>query len=137
MIMGDDGVPATGTCDLTTVGRRTGKRHRTEIWYVIVDGHLVLTGTPGPREWLANLRAHPEAVLHLRVPLLDLAVMAAEVKEPGQRRRLTEEAWRLQPWYAARPYSTKDWIASSPMVILRQTPLVLPLREDAERGHLG
>lgn len=113
-----DHVPPTGTCELTTVGRRSGRRRRVEIWYVVVDGRIVVTGTPGPRHWLANLRRRPDAVLHLRGPERDLAVVAEELTDPAQRRRVAEVAWRLQPWYAAQPFSLADWVASAPMVAL-------------------
>jgi hypothetical protein len=111
-------LPLTGTCDVSTIGRRTGKVRRIEIWYVIVAGQIVLTGTPGARSWLANLRSHPGAVLHLRDPVRDLQVVAREVTDPAQRRQVAEEAARLQPWYADQPYSVDDWVAGSPMVVL-------------------
>jgi deazaflavin-dependent oxidoreductase (nitroreductase family) len=114
-------LPSTGTCDLTTIGRRSGQPRRIEIWYVVIDGQLALTGSPGPRDWLWNLRARPEAVLHLRDPELDLAVIADEVTAADQRRRFVEEAWRSQPWYADQPNTIDDWVAGSPMVLL--TPI--------------
>jgi hypothetical protein len=83
-----------------------------------VDGQLVLTGTPGARGWLANLRAHPDAVLHLRDPARDLAVTAMEVTDRAERRRLAVAAHRVQPWYASQAYSIEDWAARSPMVVL-------------------
>lgn len=119
-------LPPTGTCEVSTLGRRSGRARRIEIWYVLVDGTIVLTGTPGARHWLANLRAHPEAVLHLLEPEGDLEVVAAEVTDPAARRHVAEQAWRLQPWYAAQQYSIDDWVARSPMV--RLTPSVGSLR---------
>ena len=116
-------LPLTGTCDLSTVGRRSGQLRRVEIWYVIVDQQIVLTGTPGARHWLANLREHPEAVLHLRDPDRDLAVTAQEVTDAAVRRRVAVEAWRLQPWYAEQPYSIEQWVTASPMVTLTPTEL--------------
>lgn len=117
--MDADDLPLTGTCDLSTVGRRSGSWRRVEIWYVIVDGRMVVTGTPGARHWLANLRANPEAVVHLRSPAGDLAVTAEEVIEESSRRRIVAEAWHLQPWYAEQAYSMDDWVQNSPMVILK------------------
>ena len=117
-----DALPPTGTCELSTVGRRSGRPRRVEIWYVVVDGQIVVTGTPGARHWLANLRDDPEAVLHLRDPQRDLAVRATEVVESAARRRVAEEAWRLQPWYAEQPYSLEQWVADSPMVTLVPAP---------------
>ncbi|MGA8047490.1 MAG: hypothetical protein WCA30_14610 [Dermatophilaceae bacterium] len=88
---------------------------RVEIWYVVIDGQIV-TGTPGPRHWLANLREHRGAVLHLQEPAVDLPVTALEVTDLAARRRVAERAWRLQLWYAQQPYSVDDWVSSSPMV---------------------
>ena len=108
----------TGTCDLSTMGRRSGRWRRVEIWYVIVDGQLVVTGTPGARHWLANLRANPEAVVHLRDPARDVAVTVEEVTDESSRRRIVAQAWHLQPWYAEQAYSMEDWVQDSPMVIM-------------------
>jgi hypothetical protein len=119
--MDTDDLPLTGTCDLSTVGRRTNRLRRVEIWYVVVDEQIIVTGTPGVRHWLANLREHPEAVLHLREPPGDLAVTAHEITDELTRCRVAEQAWRVQPWYAEQPYSLDDWVAGSPMVILTPT----------------
>jgi hypothetical protein len=115
-------LPLTGTCDVSTIGRHSGGVRRIEIWYVIIDGQIVLTGTPGPRSWLANMRHQPEAVLHLRDPVRDLAVVAREVADQAQRRQVAEEARRLQSWYADQPYSIDEWVADSPMVVLEPHP---------------
>ncbi len=114
-------MPSTGTCDVSTLGRRSGRWRRVEIWYVLVDGRVVLTGTPGPRHWLANLRARPSAVLHLRDPDRDVVALAHEVTDRDERRRIAEEAWRLQPWYADQPFTVEDWVEGAPMVTL--TPM--------------
>jgi deazaflavin-dependent oxidoreductase (nitroreductase family) len=116
--MDADALPQTGTCDLSTVGRRSGRWRRVEIWYVVVDGELVVTGTPGARDWLANLRTTPHAVIHVRDPDRELAVTAHEVTDAVERRRLVGEAWRLQPWYAEQAYSVDDWVRDSPIVTL-------------------
>ena len=125
------GIPPTGTCDLTTVGRRSGLRRRVEIWYVIVDCEMVVTGTPGARNWLANLRACSRAVLHLRNPARDVEVTAAEVIDQAKRRRITAEAFHLQPWYADQPHSLEDWVADAPMVVLTAT------KSETERPERG
>ena len=85
---------------------------------MIIDGQIVVTGTPGARNWLANLRDRPNAILHLRDPSRDLPVIAEEVADQVKRRRIAEEARRIQPWYADQPYSNEDWVAYSPMVVL-------------------
>lgn len=115
-----DSVPATGTCDLTTTGRRSGEPRGVEIWYVVVDGGLFIVGSPGPRDWLANLRADPHATLRLRDPDVVVDVVAVELTDPRERRALTKHAWALQPWYAGLEFTVDDWVASSPMVRLTE-----------------
>ena len=53
------------TVEITTIGRSSGRPRRIEIWMYAIDGRYVITGTPGPRDWFANLRANPELVIHL------------------------------------------------------------------------
>lgn len=110
----------TGTCDLTTTGRRSGRPVRVEIWYVVVDGTFLVTGTPGIRNWLANLRADRRARLHLRNPGRVLDVLAEEVVDPARRRALVPEIWAAQPWYAQQPFSVEEWVAGAPMVTMRE-----------------
>ena len=52
--------------DITTIGRRSGTPRRIEIWFHNIDGRIIITGRPGPRNWLANLIANPEFTLHLK-----------------------------------------------------------------------
>jgi deazaflavin-dependent oxidoreductase (nitroreductase family) len=54
------------TIDITTIGRKTGKPRRIEIWFHNLDGRLYITGSPGKRSWYANLLANPEFTFHLK-----------------------------------------------------------------------
>ena len=54
------------TIDITTRGRKTGQLHHTELWFHHIDGHVYITGSPGRRDWYANLLAHPEFTFHLK-----------------------------------------------------------------------
>ena len=96
------------TIDLTTIGRRSGRRSRIEIWWFQVDGRFVITGTPGPRDWYANVLATPEVTVHVAdrdlparaVPIHDPALRASVFDAPTthwystqiQRQRLIDEA---------------------------------------------
>src|SRR5258705_379928 len=47
-------------------GRRTGKAHRIEIWFVVDDGSAWLLTERSPEtDWVANLRADPEVTLEI------------------------------------------------------------------------
>lgn len=71
-------------------------------------GHGLPTGTPGRRNWYANLRANPEFTLHLRrCPGTDVAVRARPIEDPEERRTVFE---RL------RPAQVDLWTAGAPLV---------------------
>jgi deazaflavin-dependent oxidoreductase (nitroreductase family) len=85
------------TVDMTTTGRRSGLPRRIEIWMLDVDGRFFITGTPGRRDWLANLRGDPSLVIHLkRHAHLDLFARAIQVTDAETRRAVLEHlsaAW--------------------------------------------
>ena len=69
----------TLTIDLSTVGRRSGRWSRIEIWWFFIDDRFVITGTPGPRDWYADVLADPSVIVHangsalrgIAVPIVD------------------------------------------------------------------
>jgi deazaflavin-dependent oxidoreductase (nitroreductase family) len=102
------------TVDITTTGRRTGEPRRIEIWMTEVDGRYFITGTPGTRDWLANLRADPNLVVHLkRRAGVDLPARATLVDDPTTRRAVLEHV--NAAWY--RSQETLDvLVETAPMV---------------------
>ena len=51
---------------LTTTGRRTGARHRIEIWFALHDGVAYLLSGGGDRsDWVKNLMVSPAVVLEI------------------------------------------------------------------------
>ena len=54
------------TIDITTTGRNTGQPRLKEIWFHNIEGRLYITGTPGSRDWYANLVANPRFIFHLK-----------------------------------------------------------------------
>ncbi len=77
------------TIDITTKGKKTGQPHRKEIWFHNLDGLLYITGTPGRRDWYANMLAHPEFTFHLKQSVrFDLPAWAIPILETIQRREI-------------------------------------------------
>ena len=58
-----DQLKSTMTVDFTTIGRSSGLPRTIEIWWFHVEGRFIITGTPGPRDWLANVRQDPSVVI--------------------------------------------------------------------------
>ena len=102
------------TIDITTTGRRSGQPRRIEIWMLDVDGQFFITGTPGRRDWLANLVAQPRLIVHLkRRAHLDLDARAVVVTDAATRHRvLTHLNAR---WYRNQT-PVDELVVAAPMV---------------------
>jgi hypothetical protein len=101
------------TIDITTTGRRTGRERRLETWFWNVDGRIYLSGSPGRRDWLANLRAHPDFTFHLKQSLhADLRARAHPIDDQDERRRVMS----LILQGLGRTSGLEQWVARSPLV---------------------
>ncbi len=79
-----DQLRTTMTVDFTTIGRNSGQPRTIEIWWFHVDGRFIITGTPGPRDWLANIRRDPTIVI--TSPHGDFHGTAVEISDPNFKR---------------------------------------------------
>ena len=98
------------TVEITTIGRRSGRPRRIETWRYRAAGRFWLTGSPGSRDWYANLLAHPEFTLHLNG--LDIRARGRPVTDPEERARVFGEIVPALGWAG----SLESWIAGSPLV---------------------
>jgi F420H(2)-dependent quinone reductase len=123
------------TIDITTTGRASGRPRRIEMWFHNLDGELYLTGTPGTRDWYANLVAHPAFTFHLKGTLqADLRARATPILDPARRRtilsRLLDRLGHAEELDA--------WIRESPLVaveILEAEPGTGPARPRGPGGR--
>ena len=101
------------TIDITTTGRTSGRPRRVEMWFHNLDGQLYLTGTPGTRDWYANLQVHPAFTFHLKGRVrADLPARATAIVDPAQRRTILARLLdRL-----GRAADLEAWIRESPLV---------------------
>jgi deazaflavin-dependent oxidoreductase (nitroreductase family) len=99
------------TIDLTTFGRTSGLPRRIEIWWFRVDGRFIITGTPGRRDWLANVRARPEVIIHARGQ--DIPARVELIDDQEFRRRVFTDP--KVSWYRTQAELDR-LIASAPMV---------------------
>jgi deazaflavin-dependent oxidoreductase (nitroreductase family) len=117
-ITGDDSIDAALeadlTIDITTIGRRSGQPRRIEIWFLNVGGRIYITGTPGPRDWYANLTTNPEFMFHLKESTTaDLVGVASPVSDPEVRRRVLSDM--AAQWYRGQA-DLDDLVESAPLV---------------------
>jgi deazaflavin-dependent oxidoreductase (nitroreductase family) len=99
------------TIDITTTGRSSGLPRRIETWFYRVDDEIYLTGSPGRRDWYANLLANPDFTFHLKQSVtMDLPAQAAPITDPEERRAIFERilsdlggTQNLEAWQAGSP----------------------------------
>lgn len=96
--------------DITTIGRKSGRPRRIEIWYHRVGDRYYLTGLPGKRGWYANLEANPSFTFHLkRSVVADLPATATLITDDAERRRIFRSI-------VSRSLDYNAWVAGSPLV---------------------
>jgi deazaflavin-dependent oxidoreductase (nitroreductase family) len=103
-----------GVIDITTTGRKTGQARRIEIRFHNIDGPLYMTGTPGrPRDWYANLLAHPEFTFHLKQSVrADLPARATPILDQARRRAIIAAIHQKRGVYR----DMEAWVENSPLV---------------------
>jgi deazaflavin-dependent oxidoreductase (nitroreductase family) len=102
------------TIDITTIGRRSGEPRRIEIWRYRVDGRTFLSGTPGSRDWYANLVANPDFTYHLKGTVTaDLAARARPITQVGERREVIEQ---IIGGLGRAEGEVERWVAESPLI---------------------
>jgi deazaflavin-dependent oxidoreductase (nitroreductase family) len=107
------GLEQDRTIDITTKGRKSGQDRRVEIWFHNLEGRYYITGTPGTRDWYANMVANPEMTFHLK--------QAVQADIPARARAITEDDERRQVFLGVfekleGDRDLDDWMANSPLV---------------------
>ena len=103
--------------DLTTTGRRTGRKRRIEIFLHEEDGRLFISGMPRAdrtRDWIHNITADPHVVVHLKQTVsADIPMTARVVTDLAERRPLIEAAARR--WGRT---DVDEMLQHSPLIVL-------------------
>ena len=100
--------------DITTTGRRSGKKRRLEIAFHNIDGRIYISGMPSPRRrnWLSNLDANPRFTFHLKGGVkADLPATARVIEEVDERREIL-------------PHVARTWRRNDVDRMVEQSPLI-------------
>jgi deazaflavin-dependent oxidoreductase (nitroreductase family) len=99
--------------DITTVGRKTGKPHKIEIAFHNFDGVFYITGSPGRRDWYANVVAKPQFTLHLKQSTqADIPAKAIPITDEAARRRVLSKV--VAKW--GKQDELEAFMQSSPLI---------------------
>ena len=107
--------------DITTVGRKTGRPRRIEIWAHLLDGAIILAASPGRRSWYANMVANPGCVtLHLKnLPSApDAPVRARPILDESERRDVFSRLLAQSAFRRGQGLDVESWTRASKLVEL-------------------
>jgi deazaflavin-dependent oxidoreductase (nitroreductase family) len=110
------------TIDITTIGRRSGRPRRIEVFFYRAAGQVYLSRLPARRDWYANLEQHPRFTFHLKYRVrADLPALATPVTNESERRAIfTEIVADLNqpsnPGRISQPTSLDAWVQGSPLM---------------------
>ncbi|NND02848.1 MAG: nitroreductase family deazaflavin-dependent oxidoreductase [Acidimicrobiia bacterium] len=102
---------AARTVDITTTGRRSGNPARIEIWWFHVDDRFIITGTPGKRDWYANVLADPSLTVH--APFGDFSGRASIINDAAFRKRVFTDP--AISWYRSQS-ELEQLVELAPMI---------------------
>ena len=101
--------------DITTTGRKSGRPHRVEIGFHVLDDGLFIAGIPGRRDWLANLAANPQFTFHLKESIqMDIPATATLITVESQRREVFAKL--AEQRQGGRPMDVDAWVEDSPLI---------------------
>ena len=108
------------TVDITTIGRKSGRPRRIETWYYRSRGRYFLSGSPGTRDWQANLIANPRMQFHLKESInRTLDATASHISDAGERRHIISGFDRFREGATTVYGSDLDaWVERSPLIEL-------------------
>jgi len=104
---------ATRTIEISTTGRRSAREIRIEIWWFHFEDRFLITGTPGPRDWLANLQADSRMTVHALGH--DFQAIARPVTDQEFRRRFFAASNAEVDWYRSNA-DLDELVDHAPMV---------------------
>jgi deazaflavin-dependent oxidoreductase (nitroreductase family) len=104
--------------DITTIGRKTGNAHRIEITFHYFDDSLYIAGSPGKRDWYANLVANPKFTFHLKQSMqADIPATATPITDEPTRRMVMTKV--VAKW--GKQAEIEAFVENSPLVEIQLT----------------
>ena len=101
----------TRTVDLVTIGRKSGQAQRVEIWWFHFEDRFIITGTPGRRDWYANILANPRILIETSHG--DFPATASPISDEQFRHRFFSD--RASRWYSTQA-ELEALVNTAPMI---------------------
>lgn len=108
-------------CDVTTIGRRSGKPHEIEIWFGVIDDTMYLiSGNGTTADWYRNALANSDVSVRLAGETHD--GVARDVTDSDERRRVGDVMGAKYPWDgdASIGLTRQAWCYEVPVLAIGQ-----------------
>lgn len=110
------------TIDIVTIGRHSGQPRTTEIWFMNLDGRIIICGTPikgkdgwRTRDWLHNLRANPDFDFCFKESITaSVPARATEILDFDDRTAIFSAPQTA--WYREQGFSMAELVEGGPVV---------------------
>ncbi len=112
------------TIDIETIGVKSGKPRRIEIWFHNLNGRIIICGSPLPasddgsrpsKAWIGNLKANPDFLFILKESTnAELKAKARVITDPDDRREIMSAP--ATQWYRQQGLPLDELVAHSPIV---------------------
>jgi len=100
--------------DITITGKKSGKPHRIEIWFHNIDDRIYITGSPGTRDWYANIFVNPELIFHLKESAeVDLSAKAIPITKKQDRQTFFSKLVKINTYFGT---DVVPLVAGSPLI---------------------
>ena len=108
-----DALATSEFCYLTTRGRRSGRPHRIEIWFVAHDAGVYLLSDTGRSDWCRNLIADPHVTLEVGTERQDTLARPIDRNDPANAVVRPAMIAKYQAGYGEdlRSWSETGWLA--------------------------
>ena len=110
--------------DIVTRGAKSGTTRTTEIWFTKIGDEIFICGTPSAdgsqgsrrrRDWLANLKAHPEFTFVLKESVgAALSAIGTVITDRDERTRVFSSP--ATKWYRDQAGSVARLVDEAPLV---------------------
>ena len=110
--------------DIITIGAKSGQPRTTEIWFMNVNGRIIICGTPNTdgksrpysrRDWMANLLANPHFTFCFKESIhAQLEATAKPITDLDDRRYIMSAP--ATQWYRDQVESLDVLVEGSPIV---------------------
>lgn len=101
---------------LTSTGRKTGKPHTVELWFVVNDGRVYLSHEGEETDWMRNIKKNPKIIFEIGEK--DFTGTARYLNDPENEAWTAKVALYEKYYGKASKEAIEDWFSLSKLILI-------------------